>query len=94
MINLCTKLIVLSRDVIWTNKTYDKYISRQEHTKSDSYIIEDEGDSNNWAHKKIYPVKTEKFNIMQKFKTEQGYRVEEDIKDVHNITKKVYFKIN
>ena len=27
MLNLCSKRIVLSRDVIWINKTYGEYIS-------------------------------------------------------------------
>ena len=57
MLNLCTKIIVLSRDVIWLNKTYGKYISRKQNTKSDTYILQDEDKSYDWDHGKIDPVK-------------------------------------
>ena len=29
MLNIRTKLIVLSRDIIWLNKTYGEYVSRK-----------------------------------------------------------------
>ena len=50
MMNICTKCIVLSRYVIWLNKTYREYVSRKENTKADSYILKDEDESYNWAH--------------------------------------------
>ena len=59
MLNICMSLIVLSRDIIWLNKTYGKYISWWEHTKAGSYILKDEYESNKRAHVKKYPVKNE-----------------------------------
>ena len=37
MLNIRSKHIVLSRDVIWLNKNYGEYVSRKENTKTDSY---------------------------------------------------------
>ena len=59
MLNLRTKHILLSRDIIWTNKTYGKYISRKENTKANIYILQDEDDSYNWDNIKMDPAKTE-----------------------------------
>ena len=59
MFNLCTKYIVISRDFIWLNKTYGKYISGKENTRSDTYILKDEDKYYNWANRKIGPVKNE-----------------------------------
>ena len=42
MLQLCTKRIVLSLNIIWLNKTYDEEISRKENTKVNSYILQDE----------------------------------------------------
>ena len=56
---LCTKHVVLSRDVIWLNKTYGEYVSRKDHTKSDSFIIQDEDDSDKCSYVKTNPVNTE-----------------------------------
>ena len=59
MLNIGSKLIVLSRDVICLDKTYGQYVSRKENTTADSYVLQDEEDSNNWSHVKIDPVKNE-----------------------------------
>ena len=59
MLNIRTKRMVLIRDIIWLDKTYGKYVSRKENTKADTYILQDEDDSYNWAHVKIDPVKNE-----------------------------------
>ena len=40
MLNIQTKRISLSSDVIWLNKTYIEYVSRKENTKADSYILQ------------------------------------------------------
>ena len=59
MLNLCTKCIVISCDVIWRNKTYGEYVPRKENTKVTIYIIQDKDKYYNWIFVKIYPVKTE-----------------------------------
>ena len=74
MLNLCTKRIVISRGVIWLNKTYGEYISIKYHTKSDSSILQDEDESDNLACVKIDPVKTEDVKTEQSVKTEQDSR--------------------
>ena len=56
MLNLHTKFIVLSRDIIWPKKTYGQYVSRKENTKSETYILQDEGKSYDWDHLKTDPV--------------------------------------
>ena len=58
MLNLCTKNIVLICDVIWLNKTYGEYISRQKHIKPDIYILQYEYYYDKWDCVKIDPVKT------------------------------------
>ena len=58
MLNLCTKHIVLSRDIILLNKTYREYVSRKYNTKAEDYILQCEDDSYNWANIKIDHVKT------------------------------------
>ena len=58
-LNICTKCIVLSPDVIWLNKTYGEYVSRKENTKVDTYILKDEYESYNWYHILIDPLKNE-----------------------------------
>ena len=74
MLNLRTKCIVLSHDIIWLNKTYSEYVSRQEYTKSDSYILQSEYESHKWYQVNIDNFKTEHIKIQQKFKTGQDYR--------------------
>ena len=59
MLNICTKYIVISCDVIWINKTYGDYVSRKETTKMTSDIFQDEYDYDKWAYVKIDPVRTE-----------------------------------
>ena len=76
MFNLCPKRIILIHDIIWLGKTYYNYISIQEHTKDESYITQDEDNSNKWAHVKNFPVKTENTNIKKNIKTDQDYRGE------------------
>ena len=58
MLNLRTKRIVLSRDVIWLNKTHGDYVSIEENTKSNTYILQDKDGSYNWERIKIDPFKT------------------------------------
>ena len=48
MLNLRTKFILISRDIIWLNKAYGEYVSRKENTNSDTYILQDEENSYNW----------------------------------------------
>ena len=47
MLNLCTKHIVISHDVIWLKKTYGEYVPRKENTKADTYIIQNDDESYN-----------------------------------------------
>ena len=47
MLNLRTEWIILSCDIILTNKTYGKYLSRWEHTKAGIYMIKYEEKSDN-----------------------------------------------
>ena len=42
-----------SRDVIWINKNYGEYLSGQEHTKVESYILQGEYESDKWTRVKI-----------------------------------------
>ena len=83
LLNLRTNLIVLSRDVIWLNKTYGEYVSRKLNIKADTYILQDEDDSYNWDHVKIDSVKNEvkpeKSKNEEKFRTKQDSRWEEDV---------------
>ena len=58
MLNIHAKPIVISCDIIWTNKTYSEYVSRKENTKATSYILLDKYESYNWAYAKIDLVKT------------------------------------
>ena len=59
MLNLSKKCILLSRDIIWINKTYGEYISRKENTKANIYILQDEYKSYTWDHVKIDPFNNE-----------------------------------
>ena len=77
MFDLCTNFIVLIHDIIWINKTCGEYISRTEHSKYDSYIIQDEGKSDKWAHINIDPLNIEIVRINKIFKTNQYYTGEE-----------------
>ena len=58
MLNLRTKRIVLSRDVIWINKTYDEDVLIKENTKANTYILQYEYMYDNWYHIKMDPAKT------------------------------------
>ena len=41
MINIRTKIIILSCDIIWLNKTYVEYLPRKENTNADTYTLKD-----------------------------------------------------
>ena len=83
MLNLRTKLIVLSREIIWLNKTYSEYVLIKCTTKATSYILKEEDWSFNWYHIKMDTVKTEvnteNLKDKQNFKTEKYSRGVEDI---------------
>ena len=55
----------------------------KENTKIDTYILQYEDDSNNWAHVKIDPFKnevnTKNVKTEENAKTKQYYGVEEDV---------------
>ena len=74
MLNICTKRIVIIREIIWLSKTYGEYLSRKENTKADTYILQDEDRYYNWAHVKIYPVKNEVRN--ENIKAEENVNTE------------------
>ena len=61
MLNIYIKCVVLSRGSIYLNKTYGKYVSRKEHTKSDIYVLQDNYKYDKWAHMKIGPDETKNF---------------------------------
>ena len=85
MLNIRTKCIVLSCDVIWIKKTCGEYVSRKDHTKADSNILQDEDESNKWAYVKNDPVnnevKNEDAKAEEKVRNDQDYRGEEYVKD-------------
>ena len=56
MLNIHTKLIALSRDVILLNKTYGEYVSRKDTTKANSYILQEKDNSNKYSYVKIHPI--------------------------------------
>ena len=58
----------------------------KKYTKTDSYILQDEDDSDKWSHFKIYPTKNEYVN------TNQYYRRKEVVKDLQNTIKTVSFE--
>ena len=84
MLNLRTKCIVLSHDIIWLNKTYGEYIPRKENTKADYYILKNEDRSYKLTHVKMDPFKNEKntenVKTEENIKTEQDYNKEETYK--------------
>ena len=53
MLNIRMKHNVLSHDIIWLNITYGGCVSRQEHTKFDSYILQYEDNCDHWSHVKM-----------------------------------------
>ena len=59
ILNIRTKFIVLSRDVIWLNKTYEDCVSRKDNTEADSYILQNEDNYYKWDHLKIDPAQNE-----------------------------------
>ena len=59
MLNLKTKCTLLSYDVIWPNKTYEKYISFIQHIKVNDYVIHYKVDSDKWSNIRIDPSNTE-----------------------------------
>ena len=69
MLNLYTKHIVLSRDIIWLNKTQGEYVLRREHIKADRYIIKYEDNSNKWDHVKLIQSRL-KTSILKNVKNE------------------------
>ena len=78
MLNLLTKHNILSHDVIWLIKTYVEYVSQKENTNTDTYILQDKDDPNNWAHIKIdlfnNEVSTENVKTEENVKTKKDYR--------------------
>ena len=58
MLNIQTKCIILSRDVIWLTKIYGEYVSRELSIKEISHILQHEDDYYNWGNLKMDPVKT------------------------------------
>ena len=59
MLNLCTKRIVLSREIIKLNKNHSEYLSKCKLAKADIYTLQDEDHSDKWAQVKIDPVNIE-----------------------------------
>ena len=78
MLNLLKIHLILSREIIWLNKTYGEYLPRKENTNTDTYILQDKDDPNNWAHIKIdlfnNEVSTENVKTEENVNTEQDYR--------------------
>ena len=64
-------------------KNYGEYVSRQDHNKTNNYILQDEYKYNKWDYVKIDLVKilvnTEYLRTKQKVKTIQDSRVDEDV---------------
>ena len=85
-----TKNVVQICGVIWINKTYGGFISRQKHNTSDNYSFRDAYESDKWANVKINPVKTENIKTEENVRTKHDYRAEED---VYNNTKTISSKI-
>ena len=94
MLSLCTKRIVLIRDVIWLNKIYGEYISKLEHTKAYSYILRYEHKSNQLDHLNNCAGKTKYIKTEQNVNIKQYFRGEIETKHVHKTTNTVSFKIN
>ena len=92
MLNLCTKRIVIRRDVIWPNKTYGEYVSREKNIKAKTYILQDKDKFYHWANVKIgcinTEVRTEDVKTGENVNTKQDYRGGED---VQNTIKIIYF---
>ena len=84
MSNLRTKFIALICNTIWLNKTYGECVQRKLKTKMNSYILQDEDQSNSWTYVKIDTIKTKHVKPEQNFKTEQYYRGEEDVQKTIN----------
>ena len=78
MLNMRTEHIIISRDVIWKNKTYDEYLSKKENLKVTTYILHNEDNSDDWFYVRMYPIKT-------KVKTE-------DVKYEHNVNTEKYLR--
>ena len=92
MLNICSKCIILSRDVACLKNKYKKYISRWEQTKANSYIIQCEDNSNKCSHIGIDPTNTENFNMDKNIKTGKDHRWEEDTENIQNTTMTVSLK--
>ena len=93
MLNLHTKRIVLSHDIIWLNKNYREYVSIKENTKEENYILQYEDESYNWVWVKIDPIKTE-VNTENR-KTEENINADQDSRgeeDTHKTIKSVSFE--
>ena len=78
MLNMRTEHIIISRDVIWKNKTYDEYLSKKENLKVTTYILHNEDNSDDWFYVRMYMIKT-------KVKTE-------DVKYEHNVNTEKYLR--
>ena len=89
MMNIQKNLVQIF-GVIWINKTYSGFISRQKHNTSDNYSFRDAYESDKWANVKINPVKTENIKTEENVRTKHDYRAEED---VYNNTKTISSKI-
>ena len=92
MLNIRTKHIILSCEVMWLEETYGEYVSRKENTKADSNILQNEYEFYKWAHVKIDPVKnevnTENLKTEENVKTKQYSNKEVDLQ---NTAKRVSF---
>ena len=71
-------------------KIYGEDLSRQEQTKADSYILQDEYKSDKWDHIKVYPFKTEDIKSEQIVNTKQNSKRGEYVKDIHKTIKTVF----
>ena len=89
MSNICTKHIILSRELIWLNKTYGEYVPRKQNSKADYFIQQNEYAFYEWAHVKIDPdkkeVKTENVKNEENVKTKQKSNKEEDVQKTTKI---------
>ena len=85
MLNIRTKYIVLSCNIVWINKTYGDYVSIKDHTKGNKYILQYEDKLDKWSYVKINTVKTEDMKTKQNFSTKYDSRGEEDTQNNINV---------
>ena len=98
MLILRTKRILLSRDVIWLNKTYVEYVSKREHSKDESNNLQYKYQSTARANVKNDPTRTEVNTEYVKNKksvdNKQDNREEEYVKYAQKNIKTGSFKIH